>query len=120
MGQGCRPAQLRRVTLGCAASEQVPGAGEGALTRHLERKCGFSRGKGVLVAGGQAEGREVLLAPALGGSVRCGGAGCCVLCVWLKKVQRLNLGPWCRHGLECGQLSDAEISAWVGEGCALE
>lgn len=43
------------MTLGCAASEQVPGAGEGALTQHLERKCGFSRGKGVLVAGAQAE-----------------------------------------------------------------
>lgn len=60
-GQGCRPAQLRRVTLGCAASEQVSGAGEGALTQHLERKCGFSRGEGSAGYRGSGGRQRVLL-----------------------------------------------------------
>lgn len=45
-GEGGCPAQLQRVTLGCAASEQVPGAGKGALTKYLERKWGVHLGDG--------------------------------------------------------------------------
>lgn len=39
---------------GVRGSEQVPGAGKGALTQYLERKWGFSWGMGRLVAGAQA------------------------------------------------------------------
>lgn len=53
-GEGGCPAQLQRVTLGCAASEQVPGAGKGALTQYLEKKWGFTWGMGRLTAGAQA------------------------------------------------------------------
>lgn len=105
MGQGCRPAQLRRVTLGCAASEQVPGAGEGALTRHLERKCGFSRGKGVLVAGGQAEGREVLLGTGTGRE--CEVRGCGLLCPLSVAEESAKIESW------------TLVQAWTGVRSAL-
>lgn len=91
------------MTLGCAASEQVSGAGEGALTQHLERKCGFSRGKGVLVAGGQAEGRGC--SSASGGSARCGVCG--LLCPLSVTEESAKIESW------------TLVRAWTGVRSAL-
>lgn len=92
------------MTLGCAASEQVPSADQGALTQYLERKWGFSWGMGMLFAGHQT-GRKC--------EVQGRGLQCPLS---VTEVQRLILPPGCRHELESRLFSGAEFSLSRGEG----